>query len=72
MELPSIGRMVVYKNFDGVEYPAVVLSVLESGAVNLSVFKHNGVVTSVYNVEYDPDRMVCGYWHWPRRLNFDL
>lgn len=66
-QIPSIGRIVLFKNVDGVVYPGIILAVRdnEKGICDISVFKNNGIISSNYGIPYDETGAYIGAWSWP-------
>lgn len=64
----SIGRIVVYHDTEGCDYPAIIVRVWSDTMVNLNVFRDAGVaaVTSVqlFNPLYHGPRLP-NTWEWP-------
>lgn len=66
---PSLGRIVHWIGFNGVERAAVISRVNDDGSVDLSVFvspKEIGPAMAC-DVAYD-ELQSANTWHWPERV----
>jgi len=67
--IPSIGRIVHYREHDGAAYPAIITAVSEDNGVQpvcLAVFRQTGL-QFWQDVPFHADEKEPGGWFWPAR-----
>ena len=67
---PSIGRIVIIRNRDGADIPAIVTAVIDDTAVHVQQFVPPGVAALVPSYEWGVDYAAeprPGTWRWPER-----
>ena len=64
LKLPNIGESVVFVDYDGNEYPALVSDV-NRVAGHISVITLDPDSEEMFLVKYVPPRAKGNYWRWP-------
>lgn len=72
MQQPTIGRIVRYKDAQGIVYPAIITVVDQPNEeLTLTVFD-NSMTTPGVKVSYQgaegPRQAIVGAWWWPERI----
>jgi len=76
MQEPSIGRIVVYRNHQGVDMPAIITALTDDPEyVHLHLFVPPGHQPDVLSYQYgtpradagEPAELLAGCWRWPER-----
>lgn len=68
---PSLGRIVLYRNKDDVDMPAIITGLvpLDKTAVHLHLFPPPGVSADVLSYQWGVDQatehVLAGRWRWP-------
>jgi hypothetical protein len=71
---PSIGRIVIYRNRDGVDMPAIITALTdEPGTVHLTVFPPPGAGAPILSHQFgtplnDAEEPRQQTWRWPERV----
>ena len=64
---PSLGRIVLFRSMDGVEYPSIITRVWSDTCVNLMVFSSES--SSFTSIVQDEEMKQTQGWRWPPRIN---
>jgi hypothetical protein len=67
---PTIGRIVILRNQDGADIPAIITAVVDDAAVHVQQFVPPGVSPVVVSYEWGVDHSAearAGTWRWPER-----
>ena len=72
---PTIGRIVIYREDEKSESPAIVVNVRVDGSLDLNIFRNEVMdipgIGTVARVAYDGNVIEGtepGTWHWPPRV----
>jgi hypothetical protein len=66
----TIGRVVILRNQDGADFPAIITAVIDDLAVHVQQFVPPGVAPMVVNYEWGVEYSAAprpGTWRWPER-----
>ena len=68
---PTIGRIVHYKDAQGIAYPAII-TIVDNADLTLTVFDNSqttpGVMVTDKDMAAGPREAKAGQWWWPERL----